>query len=115
MQYTPLCPHLPADKCAKAAALLILLIIAVFTILLQPALAANVSNLTDRPQQIEVKRAGGFVPAVIPARETFSVPGNIDLRFRGRELFLETHEEYAIWPDGTFGPQRRMQGKHGGW
>lgn len=116
MHYTPEKRKLPADKRLPRAVWASLLIGLGFSVNPYLARAAGVSNLTDTALTIEVETAQGYKPVVIEAGRTYTVPGKLQLRYRGREAFLEVHEEYAIWPDGTFGPQRRTQDKRGrGW
>jgi hypothetical protein len=41
------------------------------------------------------------------------VPGQVRVSFRGQENFISAFEEYTIWSDGTFGPQRLMLRQNG--
>lgn len=75
----------------------------------QAAGAGAISNLTDHEQAVEIQTSSGYSPRTIPARGQFTVTGDARLRFGGREIYLEDNMEYAIWPDGTFGPQFRMK------
>jgi hypothetical protein len=71
--------------------------------------AAGVINLTEQDKQLEIRTGDGFVPVTIPAWRTVFFPGKVKVRFLEREVFIEHHEEYAIWPDNSFGPQRRYR------
>lgn len=72
------------------------------------AQAAAVTNLSDHAQQVTITEAGGSARQVmLQANETFRLPGKFWLGFAGREMRLEPYEEYAIWSDTVFGPQRR--------
>lgn len=93
-----------------AIALLLLWVVALCPFSAQ---AATVFNLSDAPKQIEVHGFNGFKPVDIPAWRKFSVPGNVNVRFNGREVYIQHNEEYAIWPDGTFGPQRHVRSMRG--
>lgn len=75
----------------------------------QGALAAVITNLDETPRVIQKEEGGGFVPQEIKAGETFRVAGALKIRYNGRELRIDADEEYAIWKDGTLGPQKRLK------
>jgi hypothetical protein len=77
-----------------------------------PLHAAAIVNISRTPHWVQVREAGGYVPRQIEGYGKLEWPGDIDVRFGGREVRIERGEEYAIWPDGTFGPQWRRQYKH---
>lgn len=70
------------------------------------AQAAAITNLTDKPVQVALKTGNGYEPITIEAGRTWRLTTQATLRFGERELLIGTQEEYAIWKDGTFGPQR---------
>lgn len=70
------------------------------------AQAAAVTNLTGEAQTVEVLAAGGYMPQVIAPHATWRLQAKVKLRFKDREYRIGEHEEFAIWKDGTFGPQR---------
>lgn len=78
-----------------------------------PAKAAAIQNLSCTPQTIEVESGNGSQSIVIPPGKTFHGVGDVNVRYRGREVRVEYNMEYAIWDDGTFGPQRTLR-HHGG-
>ena len=39
--------------------------------------------------------------------------GNARVKYQGNVSYIEEDQEYAVWQDGTFGPQRRFP-RHGG-
>src|ERR1700679_537247 len=94
----------PAALKGRRASLLICLTAVVFPLAAQ---AAVITNLDDKPQTVEVEMSGGFKPVVIAAGETWRVQGKAVVRFRDRQVQMNEDEEYAIWKDGTFGPQKR--------
>ncbi len=71
------------------------------------ASAAAVTNLTDKTQTIEMKVAGGFTPITIEPGRTWRLAANVVVRVHEHEFQILDIEEYAIWSDGSFGPQRR--------
>lgn len=113
MNYTPVCPRYPAYKRRKSAFLLSALIGLGFIVNGFSAHAANITNLSGHDLAIEVATAQGFEPVVIAKDTTYSAVGKLRMRFRGKDTLIEENEEYAIWPDGTFGPQRRILDKQG--
>jgi hypothetical protein len=76
--------------------------------LAQPALAAAITNLTEQPQTFEVETANGFVPFTIPAYGTWRMTGSAVIRYHDYEQRLNIEDEYALWPGGSLGPQRRI-------
>ncbi len=79
-----------------------------------PAKAAKIQNLSDKAETIEVESSEGFKPVVIPPGQGYDAMGQIKVKYHGREIRVEHNEEYAIWKDGTFGPQRRTPAVKGG-
>lgn len=73
------------------------------------AQAAVITNLSDTPQTFEIKTSEGFTPVTILAGRTWRVPGKADIRRGDRVVHMEEDQEYAIWQNGDFGPQRRMK------
>jgi len=68
--------------------------------------AAAISNLSDEQQTIDVEILDGFTEVKIDAGRTWRVVSKTKVRYKEREYLLGEQEEYAIWTDGSFGPQR---------
>ena len=75
--------------------------------------AAAIWNLTDKPVQFELETADGYKPFTIEPGRRYFQPGKARFRYQERIVYIEHHEEYAIWPDGAIGPQRRMRQRGG--
>lgn len=73
------------------------------------AQAAAISNLSKEPQTVSYGVWGGKKTVVIPPGRTFRLPGTVTFLYDGRETTIDDEEEYAIWEDGVFGPQRRIR------
>lgn len=86
----------------------LLLFFALFLLLPVSSQAAAITNLRDETLIIGRKTSEGFVPVEIDAMATWRVPGNLTITYGGNEYFLWYYDEYAVWPDGTIGPQRRV-------
>ena len=69
--------------------------------------AAAIINMADVSKQLEIQTSDGYMPITIEAGRKYYVPGQARFRFKGREVFIERQDEYAIWGDDSFGPQRR--------
>ena len=75
-----------------------------FTVLLYcPAFAAAITNLDSKSHAIEINNS----EITINAGETWRIPGKVDLIYQDRKIHMDDTEEYAIWNDHEFGPQRR--------
>lgn len=70
------------------------------------AQASAITNLTQAPQVIEIKTAQGYVKHTIGRGETFRLINAATIKFYEKEFYLPENMEYAMWPDGAFGPQR---------
>lgn len=68
--------------------------------------AAVITNLSQKNQVIKESSPAGWETVSIAANETYRVQGRIKILFDGREITIGHDEEYAIWNDGTIGPQR---------
>lgn len=79
------------------------------TLLVQSAWAASIVNLSGAVQVIELRTTSGHETVEIKPDERFSWPGQLYLRYQGREITIDSNEEYAMWKGGTFGPQRRFK------
>lgn len=73
------------------------------------AWAAAISNLSNEPKTFSYDEWGGERTIIIPPGQTFRIPGTVTFRYDGRETRIEDDEEYAIWQDGAFGPQKRLR------
>jgi hypothetical protein len=62
---------------------------------------------------IQVEGENGFHPEVIAPGAVFRRIGLMRVRYDGREVTIDNDDEYAIWNDGTFGPQRRSRNVSG--
>lgn len=91
-----------------------LILIALSILPLNMAQAAVITNLSSKPQVVEVEQYGGFAPVSIAAGETYRMPGKLVVRFGGRVMYMEDYDEYAIWGDNDFGPQHREHPGTGG-
>lgn len=74
----------------------------------QGAQAAAVTNLADEAQTIEIADGNAWKQVTIAHWETWRSPFDVKVRYRGREFMMHFYEDYAIWKDGTMGPQRTM-------
>lgn len=72
------------------------------------AVAAVITNLDKKSQQFDLLEDGRFTPITIAAGETWRLPGRVRVRYHGRELNINEEEEFAIWNDHEFGPQRTI-------
>lgn len=69
--------------------------------------AATVYNLSGDSQVIEVKTSEGFQPVTIENNRSYHAMGKLTMRYNWQEYTIAVNEDYAIWPDGVFGPQFR--------
>ena len=76
-------------------------------------LAAVITNLDSNPRQFDVKTGEGFKTVTLAAGATWRLPGRARVRYRGREVEMNEDEEFAIWNEAEFGPQRRVVGGGG--
>jgi hypothetical protein len=72
------------------------------------AQAAAIANLTDLQQTVEIQTLDGYDAHVIEPGRTFSITGDVRVRYNGQDYRIESMMEYAIWPKGVFGPQKRL-------
>ena len=75
-----------------------------------PAQAAAIANLTEAPQLIAV---AGQAISIAPGA-TWRTPGRVVVAWHGHDIAIEDDMEFAIWPGGDFGPQRRINITHKG-
>jgi hypothetical protein len=75
--------------------------------------AGAIANLTEQPQTVEIKTGGGYEPQQIAPGAVFRLSYPARIRFHEKEFYLEKNVEYAIWPDGAFGPQRKFGNNRG--
>jgi hypothetical protein len=92
----------------KSLLTVIALMFCVVTLQLSQAWAAAVVNLSDKNQNIQVNTDGKFEDVVISPYGKYSTPGKAKIRFQDREITIDRDEEYALWPNGDFGMQRRV-------
>ena len=78
------------------------------TLYISGAQAAVITNLGDKPQTVEIAVANGFSPVIIPPNETWRTPGKVVVRFHDSVVHMEDSEEFAIWKNGDFGPQKHI-------
>lgn len=74
-----------------------------------PAQAGGILNLTDHKQVVEIQTSNGYIAREIPPGRSFWMQGYARVRFQGREFILDPDIEYAVWQDGSFGPQRKYR------
>lgn len=70
------------------------------------AKAGEIQNLSDKDQVVEIEVNGEYQEVKIEEGRTYSIVGLIKARFNGAEVSIEPDEQYVIWDDKTFGPQR---------
>jgi hypothetical protein len=69
--------------------------------------AAAVTNLAHEAQTIEIETADGYKALSIEAGRTYRTLGAIRVRYqKSYTIYIERNEEFAIWPNGNFGPQK---------
>ncbi len=71
--------------------------------------AAAITNLSSEPKTVSYEEWGGKKTVIIQPGRTFRLPGTVTFLYDGRESRIDDEEEYAIWEDGVFGPQRRLR------
>jgi hypothetical protein len=74
-------------------------------LLISPAEAASVVNLARTPQRLDIQIQGGWQQITIAPGGVWSSIHQATVRYGDRETLIESTEEWAIWDDGTFGPQ----------
>jgi len=82
----------------------------------QDAAALVISNLAPVPHQVEVTAVGGQATIVdIPEGRTINLNVFPEAKMKlltagnGAELVGRERDVFAIWPDGTFGPQMKRK------
>jgi hypothetical protein len=75
--------------------------------------AASITNMDDKPRVIEFKRGAQYVTEEIKPGDTWRVAGDVTVRFEGSETRIEDNKEFAIWRDGSFGPQKTRDTNRG--
>lgn len=73
------------------------------------AAAGMVTNLSDRQHVVEIQTSNGYIPQAVAPGHSVHIYGGARMKFEGREFYLPHDMEYAIWQDGSFGPQRRIK------
>jgi hypothetical protein len=74
-----------------------------------PAMAGGITNLTDHKQVVEIQTSSGYIAREIPPGRSFWTQGHTKVRFQEKEFTLDPDIEYAVWQDGSFGPQRKFR------
>ncbi|MDE3060428.1 MAG: hypothetical protein KGJ06_05405 [Pseudomonadota bacterium] len=84
-------------------------LIFVLTMLLFPsaAQAAVITNLSGKPQEIQVGAGDAPQKVTIDPNDTYRASGELVVRYAGHETHMDDNDEYVIWPGGAFGPQRK--------
>lgn len=88
-----------------------------FLVLIQhDASALAISNLAPVPHQVEVTAVGGQATVVeIPEGRTINLNVFPEAKMKlltagnGAELIGRERDVFAIWPDGSFGPQMKRK------
>lgn len=78
------------------------------TLIASSSWPAAITNLSGIPQNFTIVDTYPKSVITIPPGQTFRTLGKTSFRYQNRQLHIEDNEEYAIWRDGTFGPQRRI-------
>lgn len=86
----------------------LILMTTAITLIASPSWPAAITNLSGMPQSFIITDANPERVVTIAPGQTFRTLGKSSFRYQNRQLHIEDNEEYAIWRDGTFGPQRRM-------
>lgn len=73
------------------------------------AMAASITNLTDHAQVIEIQTSSGYSPRSIAPGSTLQLVGKVKIKLDNNEIYLDDNMEYAMWPGGVFGPQRKLK------
>jgi len=76
-----------------------------------PVMAGAITNLTDTPRLLEIRTSSGYVGEMVPPGATRYIHGDTHVRFNEKEFYLQDDMEYALWQDGSFGPQRRLKNR----
>jgi len=74
-----------------------------------PAYAAAITNLDKNTRHIVVIEGKDRKSVEIKAGETYRAVGQIKVMYHRYEIVIDSTDEYAIWSDGTLGPQKRMR------
>jgi hypothetical protein len=69
--------------------------------------AAQIQNLSNTPQTIELMDRNDAIITLAPGG-IWQGLGRAHVKWREREVDIEYNEEYVIWDNDTFGPQRRL-------
>lgn len=74
------------------------------------AQAAAVTNLSSEDVVVQLKVADGLEEVIIESMRTWRKPGDVIFEYEGNDYRVLSYEEYAIWENGTIGPQRALFG-----
>ena len=72
-----------------------------------PANAASITNLSGIPQTLHFDISEGGQAFTVAPQETWRTPGEAWIIYNNREVHMNDIDEFALWPDGSFGPQWR--------
>lgn len=78
--------------------------------------AVTITNLASTPHQVTTEAPGNQVSTVtVPPRQTIHLSAFPEVRLKlatvsnSAEMVAREHDNFTIWPDGTFGPQIRRK------
>lgn len=71
--------------------------------------AAAITNLDTNARKVVLVEGSEYKSIEIKAGETFRRIGSLKVMYHGYEIVIDSADEYAIWKDGTLGPQKRMR------
>ncbi len=100
---------MPCDMKAFSGLRLAALLLSVCIASPNAAYAAAIVNITDNDTPMEVKIGQEWKPITIRAGGRFFIRGDARFRWKNREVYIQYDEEYALWPDGMLGPQRKLR------
>lgn len=82
-------------------------------LLISRAEAAAIVNLARAPQVIGVQMPRGWEKVTIAPGQKWDTIGTATVRYGDTETRIDSTAEWAIWDDGTFGPQLDIKKIHG--
>lgn len=68
--------------------------------------AAAIHNLGDVPQRLILYQYNASSEIIVAPNSVYRSIGSLHVSFQEREYRIDYDEEYALWPNGDFGPQR---------
>jgi len=85
-----------------------LLLLFLFITVTGTANAADIQNLSGKPQTIEVKgESGEYETITVDSGDNYRLPGLMRVRRGEQEVTIHHDEQFVIWSDTVMGPQRK--------